>query len=122
MNTIKQIQQWYLSRCNGDWEYTYGVHVETLDNPGWHVSVDLIDTDLGGKQFFPVEYGIGPNSVPEDTNWISCKVEGDIFHGYGGPEKLEEIFSCFLAWARSMSKQTDGEGLGSADAAPNPSS
>lgn len=110
MSTIERIQRWYLSKCNGDWEHTYGVRVETLDNPGWHVSIDLAGTNFEGKGLAPVEYGVGPGSEPEGTNWMSCKADGKTFHGYGGPEKLEEIFECFLEWDREdrgQSRSTD---------------
>lgn len=106
MNTIERLQEWYKSICNEDWEHTYGVHVETLDNPGWHVWIDLADTDLEDKTFPVVEYGIGPESEPEDRNWMSCKVEDKTFHGYGGPDKLEEIMTCFLDWDERNSEQS----------------
>jgi hypothetical protein len=41
---LGRLQEWYRSRCDGDWEHSYGVKVETLDNPGWLVTVDLEDT------------------------------------------------------------------------------
>ncbi len=98
MDTVKKIQDWYISMCNGDWEHSYGVNVETLDNPGWHVKIDLVDTDMENIHFTSVEYGIGKNSEPDSDDWLTCKVENKVFHGYGGSKKLEEIFKCFLAW------------------------
>ena len=41
----------YLSRCDGDWEHSFGVVVETLDNPGWRLLVDLEGTGLEAKPF-----------------------------------------------------------------------
>jgi len=91
--------------CNGDWEHGNGVHVETLDNPGWHVKIDLNDTDLEDIFFPIVKYGVGKDSEPDDDNWLVCKVEDNIFHGHGGPEKLEEIFKRFLEWNKKNSEQ-----------------
>ena len=28
------IEKWYANNCNGDWEHSYGITIETLDNPG----------------------------------------------------------------------------------------
>src|SRR5664280_3839686 len=51
MNELQQLQGWYESQCDGDWEHTYGLRIETLDNPGWSLTVDLEDTDLEAKEF-----------------------------------------------------------------------
>ncbi|MET8161729.1 Imm53 family immunity protein [Sphaerisporangium sp. NPDC005289] len=42
------LQSWYASCCNDDWEHSYGVTIDTLDNPGWHLKIDLVDTPLAG--------------------------------------------------------------------------
>jgi hypothetical protein len=42
--SISTLERWYASQCNGDWEYGYGVHIETLDKPGWMVQIDLHNT------------------------------------------------------------------------------
>ncbi len=42
------IQEWYERQCNGDWEHGFRVHINTVDNPGWHVSVGLSETELEG--------------------------------------------------------------------------
>jgi hypothetical protein len=39
MGLIEQIQGWYAAQCNGDWEHRYGVSIDTLDNPGWSVTL-----------------------------------------------------------------------------------
>jgi Immunity protein 53 len=51
MNALQELQQWYQSQCNGDWEHTYGVKIDTLDNPGWSVTIELADTYLYGRTF-----------------------------------------------------------------------
>ena len=28
------LQRWYLERCDDGWEHSYGVRIDTLDNPG----------------------------------------------------------------------------------------
>ncbi|ANI89339.1 hypothetical protein A9P82_08560 [Arachidicoccus ginsenosidimutans] len=46
MNSLVIIQNWFQSNCNGDWEHDFGIKIETLDNPGWCVTIDLEDTPL----------------------------------------------------------------------------
>ena len=42
---LERLQRWYLYRCDGDWEHSFGITIETLDNPGWMVTIDLQDTE-----------------------------------------------------------------------------
>jgi len=44
MEITAWLQQWYLQQCDGDWEHGYGLHIGTLDNPGWTVDVNLAGT------------------------------------------------------------------------------
>ncbi|UCH44768.1 MAG: hypothetical protein JSV11_10785 [Nitrospiraceae bacterium] len=41
MNNFDRLNRWYINQCNGDWEHQYGIVIETLDNPGWRVKIDL---------------------------------------------------------------------------------
>ncbi|GGY90672.1 rhodanese-related sulfurtransferase [Streptomyces nitrosporeus] len=45
---IQFIQSWYASNCNGEWEHEFGVRMATSDNPGWHIEIDVTETDLEG--------------------------------------------------------------------------
>ena len=45
------IANWYISQCDGRWEHFYGIKIDTLDNSGWGVEIDLSDTDLIDKPF-----------------------------------------------------------------------
>src|SRR5690348_1300611 len=45
MEIIEWIQAWYLDQCDGHWEHQYGMVIETLDNPGWSIRVELEGTD-----------------------------------------------------------------------------
>ncbi|WP_312236591.1 Imm53 family immunity protein [Stenotrophomonas sp.] len=38
-------------QCNKDWEHTFGITIEALDNPGWHIRIDLIETELEHRPF-----------------------------------------------------------------------
>ena len=100
MSTIVDLQNWYLSQCNEDWEHTYGIEIGTLDNPGWFLKVDLTHTDIEEQHYTGYSYGVGDHAADRGNNWLITKLEGGKFVGYGGPQKLEELMQIFLAWAR----------------------
>lgn len=89
------MQDWYASQCDGDWEHSFGVQVETLDNPGWSLAIDLQGTSLLDREFRSVQRG-DPNS---DIDWVHCKVEREKFIAAGGVHCLEELIATFLTWA-----------------------
>ncbi|MGI4885183.1 MAG: immunity 53 family protein [Janthinobacterium lividum] len=96
MDLLQRIQRWYTINCNGDWEHSYGlsvwhgISVQTLDNPGWIVSIDLKDTCLNASA---LPYVLHERST---VNWFGYKVEKDKFEAVGGPENLTEILTYFL--------------------------
>jgi hypothetical protein len=92
---LEALQDWYYSQCDGDWEHEYGIKIETVDNPGWSVSIPLADTPLAGRAFTPVQR----RQVGED--WIFCRIEESIFRGDGGPRCLVEIVHAFVDWMRA---------------------
>ncbi|HEX4854251.1 immunity 53 family protein [Arenimonas sp.] len=99
MDSLVQLQKWYLSQCNDDWEHGYGVRIETLDNPGWSFDIDLVGTSLEGKHFEITHYGMFEAAETSGDEWIICKVEGGKFAARGGPLKLDEMLTIFLRWA-----------------------
>jgi hypothetical protein len=44
MDPLSLLQNWYSTQCDGDWEHQYGVSLDTLDNPGWRLKIDLCGT------------------------------------------------------------------------------
>lgn len=101
MSSINELEKWYLSQCNEDWEHTYGIEVGTLDNPGWFLKVDLAETDIETKEYTEFSYGIADDAETSGNNWLITKLEDGKFIGYGGPQKLEELIKIFLTWAHS---------------------
>jgi hypothetical protein len=87
--------KWYKSNCDGDWEHLFGIKINTVDNPGWSIDIDLLDTPLENKQFQKVQVDNG------DDDWKVCMVKENIFKGAGDPSKLEEILEIFKEWTES---------------------
>jgi hypothetical protein len=95
MDQLARIQRWYADQCDGDWEHTYGIKLDTLDNPGWLLYIDLSDTELAEKPFEPILRG----DSEDDLNWLHCKVAHGKFEAAGGSQDLQEMLETFLQWA-----------------------
>jgi hypothetical protein len=93
IDTLRWIQNWYYQNCNGDWEHCYGVKIDTIDNPGWSVAIDLVDTCLENELFDLITI------ERDEEDWYYCIVKDGVFSGAGGTKNLEEILNCFRQWA-----------------------
>lgn len=93
MNTLGWLEEWYYSNCNDDWEHCYGIKIGNIDNPGWTVEIDLVNTCLEDKTFETVQV------QRTDTDWVYCCVKGEVFNGTGGAKNLEDILIIFKQWA-----------------------
>lgn len=101
MSTISRLQSWYTRQCNGTWEHTAGVLIESCDNPGWWVKINLLGTPLQSCSFTELAEGVNEQRFPLGPRWLSCRVEGGTWHGAGDETQLERILDVFLAWAES---------------------
>jgi len=89
VNIIQWIENWYLTHCDGAWEHTEGIRIETLDNPGWHVKINLNGTEL---QEIEYDSGLIENN---EHDWFYINVKDEIFDAHGDPNKLYFILSKF---------------------------
>lgn len=96
MNNLKWLQKFYNGKCDGEWEHTYGVRIETIDNPGWSVQIDLNYTKFEHRIFKLVDI------ERNDLDWMVCKVEEGKFIGVGGANNLTEIINTFREWVESI--------------------
>lgn len=107
MDTLTALQHWYSSMCDGTWEHSFGVRIDTVDNPGWSVCIDLPNS---------VMQSFEPCSIERtEDDWLACKVADGCFKGYGGPENLTEILSTFLRWIQRSKKEDEKDTSESAD-------
>ena len=89
---LERIEDWYAVHCDGEWEHRCGVQVETLDNPGWLVRIDLAGTTLASASFEKRE-----NMESKET-WLECRTRDGQWTGAGGPRMLRRILTEFLEW------------------------
>ena len=94
MSSLERLEQWYLAQCNGEWEHGYGLRIDTIDNPGWSVHINIACTPLSGRKFTKVE-----TDIDDDHVWMVCEVKKGEFVGHGGALMLHRIIEVFLDWA-----------------------
>jgi hypothetical protein len=97
---LSRLQRWYSAQCDGDWEHSMGVRIETLDNPGWMVNIHLTGTPLEAAEFPEVR------KIDGEREWLDCRVAGGEFRGAGGPHMLGAIIEIFVRWADDASQPT----------------
>lgn len=90
---LTKLQDWYISNCDGDWEHTYGFKLETLDNPGWTITVDLNETHQENQAF--TEHSINPE---HETEWLFLSRDGSRLTGACGPTELETMLTLVTEW------------------------
>lgn len=88
------LTEWYVAQCDGDWEHTYGVDIQNIDNPGWTLKIDLKGTRLDGKLFEKVRH-----NFDDDIDWWVCLVSDGQFVGHGGARNLQDLIRTFKNWA-----------------------
>ncbi len=88
-NILEWLGDWYRANCNGDWEHNYGITIETVDNPGWSITIDVSETIFEVK---PTPWVFVENS---DNDWYGYKVLDGKFEASGDPSKIEFLFNLF---------------------------
>ena len=48
---LAKLSDWHSRHCNGEREQWYGITIQTTDNPGWWVKIDLTGTALAARSF-----------------------------------------------------------------------
>lgn len=102
---LSWLMQWYLAECTDDWEHSYGVKIDTLDNPGWTLKIDLRETDLVGRPFKRVERGEPASDLEEWRrlgSWLVADVRDDVFEAACGPLDLPAAIQVFRDWVESV--------------------
>jgi hypothetical protein len=92
------LQAWYVTQCDGEWEHEYGISIETLDNPGWFLKVDLRDTAMVDVMFAKREVR------RSEHDWFIARVVDDRFEVACGPLNLGEAIHEFRLWVADHSR------------------
>ena len=100
-DTLAWLAGWYGAACNGDWEHDFGIRIDTLDNPGWSVTISLTGTALEHRPFETVSAGdVGGDGSP-GLRWHHCQVADQAFRAACGVFDLGIVLGLFRAWAEA---------------------
>jgi hypothetical protein len=91
--SIFKLAAWYERQCVDEWHEDHGVKIDTLDNPGWSLKVDLEGTALEDRPYDDVKIERSEN------DWIVARRYGSVFEAFGGPRNLDEMINIFVQWA-----------------------
>lgn len=89
MYILQWICEWFKENCDGDWEHQFGIKIQTIDNPGWNVTIDVSDTIL---EKLEIDYQFVET---DDENWYGIKMIDGKFNAFGDPTKLEFLLNKF---------------------------
>ena len=100
MDLLYALQEWYAAQCDGEWEHQRGIKIESCNNPGWSVNIDLFGTNLTSRKFRPIAENVDTNCCQQGDRWLCCRVDDGVWHGAGDETKLPVIIQTFLTWAQ----------------------
>ena len=92
-HVLDWLQKWFASQCDGDWEHEGGVTIETLDNPGWTVKINLEETELADREL-PQQ-----RVARSEHDWVMAWTSEKTFRIACGPDNLTEALTVFRDWA-----------------------
>jgi hypothetical protein len=98
---LSELSRWFATHCDGDWEHSRGILIQTTDNPGWWVKIELAQTELSDRSFATVAENIDSKGFPHGSRWLHCGLKDGQWHGAGDETRLEQIIAIFLTWAES---------------------
>ncbi|MFO0835767.1 MAG: Imm53 family immunity protein [Phycisphaerales bacterium] len=106
MDCMIRLRNWWKSQCDGEWEHEFGIIIQTMDNPGWIVKIDIGHTALDDQDMRVISERRSPSDwcecrISDGTAWGSNETHLRHFVGMGGPDNLTDIIEYFLLFAES---------------------
>lgn len=99
-NNFAWLCSWYAAQANEEWEHEFGIHLDTLDNPGWTLAIDVAETGLDASAFPTFEWDSG-------TEWIRMRGDSDSskIRGACSPHQLETVVGAFRKWVSAQRRE-----------------
>ncbi len=97
-NDFLWLLKWYNNQCNGYWEHSYRIDINTVYKSGWHININLGETveELQNEQFDEVVI------KRTDQDWLFCRVRNQEFEARCGALNLPEVINIFRKWVTSF--------------------
>lgn len=86
------VQDWFTNQCDGMWEHGYGVRVNMISEPGWHVRIELRNTPWAEKKTELVREKLPTGEI------VYYEVKNGYFEAKGGISTLEILLNIFKKW------------------------
>jgi Immunity protein 53 len=87
-NIISWIENWYVSQCDSDWEHECGIKINTIDNPGWEIKIDIVNHSY--KVNIPWR-----RTEISDSDWYAFRIHDEYFEAIGDGQKLNFLLNLF---------------------------
>lgn len=100
MDNLTFITRWFKDQCDGEWESDFGLTIESVNNPGWMVRIDLDGTGLEPASFKPLA------DQRSDTDWVEARVDDGAWVGGASVQNLDELLGVFRAWVERTPRPT----------------
>src|SRR4051812_17526431 len=97
-DVLTRLQRWYAAQHDGEWEHGFGVRIDTLDNPGWSLTVDVRGTALEAAA---ADWSKRERS---EDDWLHWRIAAGRFEAFCGPMNLSEAVEAFVAVAEAGSR------------------
>jgi hypothetical protein len=83
------LEDWYAQQCDADWEHEFGIKIDTLDNPGWRIEINLEGTSWQGREL--------DRQVVErsEHDWLHAWSDGRRWQAACGPQNLGGVIRVF---------------------------
>ena len=90
MTNLDWLAKWFINECNGDWEHSFQIKIQTLSNPGWMLTIDLCETELEGIIMSYQE------EIISDHIWFGFKIVDNVFVAFGHSSRLDFLIRIFV--------------------------
>lgn len=95
-NNFDLLLEWYQGNCDGEWEHQFGFKIETLDNPGVAIHINVSGTKKEGHLFDTIEC---ENPDNPDLDWYCCKLTDEsVWLGACSINNVNNVLEIFLKW------------------------
>lgn len=88
MDIMGFFKEWYISKCDGEWEHMHGIKISNIDNPGWQIEITGEDKKIP----FTIDQAVGEDS------WMVINASEDKFTGYCSAENLLMVLEHAKKW------------------------
>jgi hypothetical protein len=75
MTTLARLQACYSHQCNGEWGHSSGVNIQSCDNPGWWIKINLRGTPLQNQTFTEIAEGVDSQRFSPGSPWLNCHTQ-----------------------------------------------